>query len=48
MTSKERLLKVLNGEIPDRVPISTYELCGFNSKSFENNKPSYKGLMDYI
>lgn len=48
MTSKERLLKVLNGELPDRVPISTYELCGFNSKAFENNQPSYKSLMDYI
>lgn len=36
MTSKERLNLVLSGKIPDRVPISTYELCGFNSQSFEN------------
>lgn len=48
MTSKERLNLVLSGKIPDRVPISTYELCGFNSKSFENNQPSYKQMMDYI
>ena len=48
MTSKERLLAVLNGQIPDRVPISTYELCGYNSLSFENQEPSYKKLMDFI
>ncbi|HCS74048.1 MAG TPA: hypothetical protein DIW17_09250 [Clostridiales bacterium] len=48
MDSNERLLKVLNGEPVDRVPISTYELCGYNSLSFENQEPSYKGLMDYI
>jgi len=48
MTSRERILKVLNYEIPDRVPISTYELVGYNSKAWENNQPSYKTLMDYI
>jgi uroporphyrinogen-III decarboxylase len=48
MTSRERLLKVLNGEIPDRVPVSTYELCGFNSKAFENNDKSYERLMQKI
>ena len=48
MDSNERLLKVLNGEPVDRVPISTYELGGYNSLSFENQEPSYKGLMDYI
>ncbi|HBG26883.1 MAG: hypothetical protein A2Y10_11305 [Planctomycetes bacterium GWF2_41_51] len=48
MNSRERLLKVLNGEIPDRVPVSTYELCGFNSKAFENNDPSYYELMQKI
>ncbi len=48
MTSKERLHKTLRGELADRVPISTYELCGFNSKAFENNDSSYKTLMEYI
>lgn len=48
MTSKERLMAVLSGKMPDRVPISTYELCGYNSKSFENQEPSYQRLMDYI
>lgn len=48
MTSKQRLNCILNGEIPDRVPISTYELCGFNSKAFENNEPSYTDLMNFI
>ncbi|OHB60434.1 MAG: hypothetical protein A2Y12_18790 [Planctomycetes bacterium GWF2_42_9] len=48
MTSRERLLKVLNGELPDRVPVSTYELCGFNSKAFENNDKSYESLMQKI
>ncbi len=48
MNSKERLKKVLSLEIPDRVPISTYELVGYNSRAFENNEPSYKRLMDII
>jgi uroporphyrinogen-III decarboxylase len=48
MNSRERLLAVLNGQIPDMVPISTYELCGFNSKSFENNDESYSKLMQAI
>jgi hypothetical protein len=48
MTSRERLLAVLNGKIPDRVPVSTYELVAFNSKSFENNDNSYAKLMQII
>src|SRR5690606_17639631 len=48
MNSRQRLLKVLDREPVDRVPISTYELCGYNSLAFENNEPSYKGLMDFI
>ena len=30
MTGRERLLAVLSGKMPDRVPISTYELVGYN------------------
>lgn len=48
MTSKERLTAVLSGKIPDRVPVSTYELVGYNKNSFENRDPSYKKLMDLI
>ena len=48
MTSRERLLCVLNGKTPDRVPISTYELVGYDTKNFCNIEPSYKPLMDYI
>ena len=48
MTSRERLLTVLNGGIPDRVPISTYELSGWNTRAFENNDPSYARLMQAI
>lgn len=48
MNSRKRLLTVLNGQIPDRVPISTYELVGHNSKAWENNDPSYARLMDVI
>lgn len=48
MTSRERLLTVLDGGVPDRVPISTYELVGYNSRAFENNDPSYRRLMDAI
>ena len=48
MNSTERLLCCLRGEIPDRVPISTYELVGWNGDSFENQEPSYRRLMDFI
>jgi len=48
MNSKERLLACMNGQVPDRVPISTYELCGYNPDSFENQDPSYAGLMALI
>lgn len=48
MTSRERLLVALAGGCPDRVPISTYELVGFNSASFENCDPSYARLMQAI
>jgi len=48
MNSKERLLTAINGQMPDRVPISTYELVGYNSKAWENNDPSYSRLMDTI
>jgi len=48
MTSRERLLAVLNGRMPDRVPISSYELVGYNSQAWENREVSYAHLMDTI
>jgi uroporphyrinogen-III decarboxylase len=48
MTSRQRLLSALNREPTDRVPVSTYELVGWNSHSFENREPSYASLMDLI
>jgi uroporphyrinogen-III decarboxylase len=48
MTSRERLLAAVTRNKTDRVPISTYELVGYNSRAFENNVPSYKNLMDFI
>ena len=48
MTSRERLLAALECKKTDRVPISTYELCGYNSISFENIQPSYAKLMQAI
>jgi len=48
MNSRARLLAVLDGQKPDRVPISTYELAGHNSMAWENDDPSYAGLMDLI
>ncbi len=47
-SSRQRLLKALNCGVPDRVPISTYELVGYNSKAWENSEPSYRRLMDRI
>lgn len=36
MTSRERLLAVIRHQMPDRVPISTYEMRGWNINSCEN------------
>jgi len=47
-TSRRRLLTALSCGVSDRVPISTYELCGYNAKAWENNHPSYRRLMDHI
>lgn len=48
MTSRKRLLCALRGEPTDRVPISTYELVGWNPAAWENHEPSYRELMDLI
>ena len=48
MTSRARLLNAIRCRPVDRVPINTYELCARNSQSFENNQPSYQGLMQFI
>lgn len=48
MNSRERLLTAIKRGQPDRVPVSTYELVGYNSKSFENIDPSYAQLMQFI
>jgi hypothetical protein len=48
MNSRERLLLALDGRAPDRVPISTYEIVGFDSRAVENNDPSYARLMQAI
>ena len=48
MTSRERLMAAISSKKADRVPISTYELAGYNTLAFENNDPSYKKLMDAI
>lgn len=48
MTSRDRLLRTMRREPVDRVPISTYELAGYNPDSFENKAPSYRRLMDRI
>jgi len=48
MNSRQRLLTALAGGVPDRVPISTYELVGYNSLAWENRAPSYARLMATI
>ena len=46
MNSKERLNAVMDGRVPDRVPINTYELgMGFGSQA---DHPSYKTLWDEV
>ncbi len=47
-TGRRRLLTALTCQIPDRVPINTYELAGRNSLDWYNQQPSYAALMDFI
>ena len=48
MDPRARLLTALARGIPDRVPVSTYELVGYDSLAWENNSPSYASLMRLI
>ncbi|NLG37584.1 MAG: hypothetical protein GX549_06170 [Clostridiales bacterium] len=48
MTSRERLLRAMRHEPVDRVPVSTYELVGWDPDSWENQLPAYRRLMDVI
>jgi len=46
MNSRERLMKVLRGERPDRVPISLYEFDGFYD-DWIYNYPEYVEILNY-
>ncbi len=48
LTSQERLLKTLNREPVDRVPVSTYELVPFGGDPWYEAQPSYRNLLDVI
>lgn len=48
MTSRQRLLACLRREPTDRVPVSCYELCGYDEDAWYNHTPSYRPLMDQI
>lgn len=48
LSSRERILRCIRREAIDRVPISTYELSGWNENAWENKEPSYARLMDAI
>lgn len=48
MNSRERIISALTGKVPDRVPISTYNLNGWNLNDWYNSNESYKELMAII
>lgn len=48
MTSRQRLLACLKRQPADRVPVSCYELCGYDRDAWYNREPSYRELMDAI
>lgn len=48
ISSRERLLRCMRHQSIDRVPISTYELVGWNENAWQNKEPSYKKLMNAI
>lgn len=45
MTSRQRLLAALRGDVPDRVPVTLYELSHLND-DWANKEPSYQPLLD--
>ncbi len=47
-TSRQRLLTAFRGAVPDRVPVNTYELSGFDSRDWYNRQPAYARLMDRV
>ncbi len=46
MTSRERLMAVLQHKIPDRVPVSTYDMTGWHYDPRDEKKE--EGLADYV
>ncbi len=48
MNSRQRLLNTLRRQPTDRVPISTYEMVGWNPDAWENHQPAYRELMQLI
>ena len=46
MTSRERIYAVLNGEIPDRVPVSLYKINPFDPESFWAKHKSFERLLE--
>jgi len=48
ISSRERILRCIHHEAIDRVPISTYELSGWNENAWENKEPTYEKLMNAI
>jgi len=48
MTSRQRLFGALRHEAIDRVPISTYEMVGYNPDGYWNREPSYARLARLI
>ncbi|WP_258360820.1 uroporphyrinogen decarboxylase family protein [Moorella sulfitireducens] len=48
MNSRERLLAVLQGQLPDRVPVNTCELQGWKKDDWYNQQPSYYELMEIV
>jgi len=48
LNSQQRLLNTLRRQPVDRVPISTYELVGWNWDAWENQQPAYRKLMQLI
>jgi len=48
LSSRERLLRCIHHQSIDRVPVSTYELVGWNENAWENKEPTYGKLMNVI
>ncbi|MCM8760334.1 MAG: hypothetical protein NC832_01270, partial [Candidatus Omnitrophica bacterium] len=47
MAGRERIMAVIKGEMPDRVPVSLYKIDPFQKNSFWSHHKSFENLLTF-